>query len=30
MKQKIKGKYCAVFCFPNFFKKKFCYEVIVK
>jgi len=31
MKQKIKGKICAVFCFAGFvFLKKFCYEVIVK
>ncbi len=31
MKQKIKAKNYAVFCFAGFFfKKKFCYEVIVK
>jgi hypothetical protein len=31
MKQKIKGKNCAVFYFAGFFlKKNFCYEVFAK
>jgi len=31
VKQNKKGKNCAVFCFAGFFfKKKICYEVIVK